>query len=89
MVTCERCFLTEESCPSCLLSQLLPAVLLGLLVIILVLVFSIRTKYKRGEFSLVWSCEVQTQQGRGEGAESEMEQGGAGEMAAQQGAPTV
>lgn len=65
MVTCARCFLTEESCPSCLLSRLLPAALLGLLVIILVRVFFIRTKYKRGEFSLVWSCEVQTQRGRG------------------------
>lgn len=80
MVTREHCFLTEESCPSGLLSQLLPAVLLGLLVIILVLVFFIRTKYKKGEFSQVWSCEVQTQQGNGEGAESETEWGGAGEM---------
>nr|XP_048301977.1 allergin-1 isoform X2 [Myodes glareolus] len=39
--------IAKESCPSCLLSQLLPAVLLGLLVIILVLVFFIRTKYKK------------------------------------------
>lgn len=66
MVTREHCFLTEESHPSCLLPQLLPAVLLGLLVIILVLVFFIRTKYKKGEFSQVWSCEVQTQRGGGE-----------------------
>ncbi|XP_038181699.1 allergin-1 isoform X1 [Arvicola amphibius] len=41
--------IAKDSCPSCLLSQLLPAVLLGLLVIILVLVFFIRTKYKRGK----------------------------------------
>ncbi|XP_041491975.1 allergin-1 [Microtus oregoni] len=41
--------IAKESCPSCLLSQLLPAVLLGLLGIILVLVFFIRTKYKRGK----------------------------------------
>ncbi|ERE69229.1 allergin-1-like protein [Cricetulus griseus] len=37
----------EDSCPSCLLSQLLPGVLLGLLVITLVLVFFIQPKYKK------------------------------------------
>ncbi|KAM7334484.1 hypothetical protein ACRRTK_007804 [Alexandromys fortis] len=41
--------IAQESCPSCLLSRLLPAALLGLLVIILVRVFFIRTKYKRGK----------------------------------------
>ncbi|CAO2645812.1 Milr1 [Lemmus lemmus] len=46
--------IAKESCPSCLLSQLLPGVLLGLLVIILVLVFLIRTKYKK-----VWSGKAQ------------------------------
>ncbi|XP_051035313.1 allergin-1 isoform X1 [Phodopus roborovskii] len=39
----------EDSCPSCLLSQLLPGVLLGLLAIILVLVFLIQPKYKKGK----------------------------------------
>ncbi|OBS77080.1 hypothetical protein A6R68_16489 [Neotoma lepida] len=40
----------EDSCPSCLLSQLLPGVLLGLLVIIIVvLVFLIQPKCKKGK----------------------------------------